>query len=134
MGDSTNALMNLRPVTYLNKTEYSKGTRTLQYGLIAEEVAEVYPELVAYDNDGEPYTVRFQYLDTMLLNEVQKQYHRGEAQAKIIQMQQHQIEIQHQQISVQEGTIQTQQQQIREIKQRLFRLETLIETAVKTAD
>ena len=91
MGDSTNALMRLRPVTFLYKPEYDKGERTLQYGLIAEEVAKVYPELVAYDNDGQPYTVRYQYLATMLLNEVQKQYHRAEAQAELIKAQQQEI-------------------------------------------
>ncbi len=56
MGDSTSALMKLRPVTFLYKPEYANGERTLQYGLIAEEVAKVYPELVAYDNDGQPYS------------------------------------------------------------------------------
>ena len=45
-------------------------------------MAKVYPELVAYDNDGQPYTVRYQYITTMLLNEVQKQYHRAEAEAE----------------------------------------------------
>jgi len=43
MGDSSNALMKLRPVTFLYKPEYDKGPRILHYGLIAEEVAEVYP-------------------------------------------------------------------------------------------
>ena len=50
MGDTTDALMKLRPVTFVYKPEYQNGERTLQYGLIAEEVAKVYPELVAYDN------------------------------------------------------------------------------------
>jgi hypothetical protein len=40
IGDSTNGLMKLRPVTFLYKPEYDKGERTLQYGLIAEEVAK----------------------------------------------------------------------------------------------
>jgi len=66
--------MKLRPVTFLYKPEYDKGPRSLQYGLIAAEVAEIYPDLVAYDPDGKPYTVKYQYLTTMLLNEVQKQY------------------------------------------------------------
>ena len=92
MGDSTNALMKLRPVTFLYKPEYAKGDRTLQYGLIAEEVAKVYPELVAYDNDGQPYRVRYQYITTMLLNEVQKQYRRAEAEAKVITSQEDKIE------------------------------------------
>ena len=79
MGDSTSALMKLRPVTFLYKPEYANGEQTLQYGLIAEEVAKIYPELVAYDNDGQPYSVRYQYLSNMLLNEVQKQYRRAKS-------------------------------------------------------
>ena len=62
MGDRTSALMKLRPVTFFYKPEYAKDDRTLQYGLIAEEVAKVYPELVAYDNEGQPYAVRYQYM------------------------------------------------------------------------
>lgn len=109
MGDSTSALMKLRPVTFLYKPEYDKGERTLQYGLIAEEVAKVYPELVAYDNDGQPYSVRYQYLATMLLNEVQKQYHRADAEAKVIT---------------------TQEQKIDQLEQRLSRLERLVPQTV----
>ena len=84
--------MKLRPVTFFYKPEYDNGQHTLQYGLIAEEVAKVYPELVAYDKDGQPYTVRYQYIATMLLNEVQKQYHRAEAQAEVIKAQQQKID------------------------------------------
>lgn len=65
--------MKLRPVTFLYKPEYSKSDRKLQYGLIAEEVAQIYPELVPCDKDGQPYTVRYQYLAPMLLNELQKE-------------------------------------------------------------
>src|SRR5271157_495999 len=111
MGDSTNALMKLRPVTFFYKPEYSKGERTLQYGLIAEEVAKVYPELVAYDSDGQPYTVRYQYLAIMLLNEVQKQYGRAQAEAKVIT---------------------AQEQKIEELEQRLSRLEGLVRAQVQT--
>jgi hypothetical protein len=91
MGDVTAALMKLRPVTFFYKHEYDKGERTRQYGLIAEEVAKIYPDLVAYNPDGSPYTVRYQYLSSMLLNEVQKQYRRAEAQADVIQNQQQRI-------------------------------------------
>lgn len=91
MGDSTSALMKLRPVTFYYKPEYDNGPRTLQYGLIAEEVAQVYPDLVAYNPDGKPYTVRYQYLSSMLLNEVQKQYRKAEVQAEVIQSQQQEI-------------------------------------------
>ena len=126
MGDSTNALMKLRPVTFLYKPEYDKGPRTLQYGLIAEEVAEVYPDLVAYEPDGKPYTVKYQYLTTMLLNEMQKQYHRAEAEAVVITQQEDKIDAQQQQIE-------SLQKQNDEFQKRLSRLEALIGTPVNTA-
>ena len=102
MGDSTDALMKLRPVTFVYKPEYADGDRSLQYGLIAEEVAEVYPDLVSYEKDGKtPYTVRYQYLASMLLNEVQKQYHRAESESEIIQAQQKEIQDLRQQVQMQ---------------------------------
>ncbi len=91
MGDSTSALMKLRPVTFVYKPEYAKDEQTLRYGLIAEEVAKVYPELVAYDQDAQPYSVRYQYLSTMLLNEMQKQYRRAESEAEVVKMQERKI-------------------------------------------
>ncbi len=42
-------------------------------GLIAEEVAKVYPDMVGYDKDGQPSSVKYQSLAPMLLNELQKQ-------------------------------------------------------------
>ncbi|MBV8907129.1 MAG: hypothetical protein JOZ22_26100 [Acidobacteriia bacterium] len=47
-------------------------------GLIAEEVAEVYPDLVAHSADGQIETVKYQVLDTMLLNELQKEHRKVE--------------------------------------------------------
>jgi len=70
IGRTSANLMKLRPVSFRYKNDPSG---TLQYGLVAEEVARVYPELVAYDHDGEPLTVRYQELNAMLLNELQKQ-------------------------------------------------------------
>jgi hypothetical protein len=113
MGDSTSALMRLRPVTFLYKPEYDKGQRTLQYGLIAEEVAKVYPDLVAYNPDGTPYTVRYQFLSSMLLNEVQKQYRRAEDQAQVIEQQ---------------------QQQINELQERLAHIEKMLSGAAAGGD
>ena len=111
MGDRSDALMKLRPVTFLYKPEYANGESTLQYGLIAEEVAKVYPELVAYDKDGQPYSVRYQYLSTMLLNQVQQQYHRAEAEAEVIK---------------------TQQQRIEQLEKRLSRLEDVLTNQAQT--
>jgi hypothetical protein len=72
MGRESDVLMKLRPVAFYYKPEYDD-TRTRQYGLVAEEVAQVAPELVLSDKDGAPQTVRYHFVNAMLLNEVQKQ-------------------------------------------------------------
>ena len=54
-------------------TAAEDGSKPIQYGLIAEEVAEVYPDLVAHSADGQIESVKYQLLDAMLLNEVQRQ-------------------------------------------------------------
>jgi hypothetical protein len=73
MADASSGLMRLRPVTFRYKKQFSDGSKPIQYGLIAEEVAEVYPDLVARTADGQIETVKYQVLDSMLLNELQKQ-------------------------------------------------------------
>jgi polyhydroxyalkanoate synthesis regulator phasin len=62
--------MKLRPVTFTYKAD---STGIQQYGLIAEEVEKVYPELVIDGTDGRPETVAYQVLPAMLINEVQKE-------------------------------------------------------------
>jgi hypothetical protein len=74
MRDASEGLMKLRPVTFRYKAPYDDGSHLLQYGLIAEEVAKVYPDLVQYDEKGKPFTVRYHEINTMLLNELQKQH------------------------------------------------------------
>jgi hypothetical protein len=73
MADSSSGLMRLRPVTFRYQKPFADGTKPVQYGLIAEEVAEVYPDLVVHSADGQIETVKYQVLDSMLLNEVQRQ-------------------------------------------------------------
>jgi len=109
MGDSTSGLMKLRPVTFVYKPEYANGDASMQYGLIAEEVAKVYPELVAYDKDGKPYSVRYQYLSSMLLNEAQKEHRRAEADEVVISSQEKRISDLENRLSRLEGMI-TQQE------------------------
>jgi hypothetical protein len=82
MGDATDGLMRLRPVTFRYLAHGNNAP--LQYGLIAEEVAEVYPELVAGDKEGQPETVMYQFLAPMLLNELQKEHRRNDEQQKTI--------------------------------------------------
>jgi Chaperone of endosialidase len=82
MDAASAALMRLRPVTFYYKSDDGPGARTLQYGLIAEEVAQVAPELVAHKPGGEVETVYYQFLPPMLLNEYQKQQRTIETQAQ----------------------------------------------------
>ena len=74
MGEKSSGLMQLRPVTFRYTRAFSNGEQPLQPGLIAEEVAEVYPDLVVHDHEGEIETVQYYKLIPMLLNELQKQY------------------------------------------------------------
>jgi hypothetical protein len=78
MGANTEKLQRLRPVSFHLKTD-PKGP--VQYGLIAEEVAKVYPELVIRDDAGKIQGVRYEELAPMLLNEVQRQQRINTGQA-----------------------------------------------------
>jgi len=82
MDAATDGLMQLRPVTFRYLAHGDNAP--LQYGLIAEEVAEVYPEMVAHSKDGEVESVMYQFLAPMLLNEVQKQHRKIEEQQNTI--------------------------------------------------
>jgi trimeric autotransporter adhesin len=92
MRRNTEKLTQLRPVSFHLKSEPNG---PVQYGLIAEEVAKVYPELAIRDDNGKIQGVRYEELAPMLLNEVQKQQQRIAAQeqraasqdAKISQLQ-----------------------------------------------
>jgi Chaperone of endosialidase len=108
MGDSSGKLFQLRPVNFFYKPEYDDGSHLLQYGLIAEEVAKIYPEMVAYDDEGQIHSVRYQLLAPMLLNEVQKQ----------------------------NAQIQKQQEENRKLEDRLAALEALLlnQTSAAAAD
>jgi hypothetical protein len=80
MGEASADLMKLRPVTFRYTSRHDDGSRLLQYGLVAEEVAEVYPDLVQLDPDGQPLAVRYHFVNAMLLNEVQRQHRTIEGQ------------------------------------------------------
>jgi hypothetical protein len=73
MADASSAIFRLRPVTYRHKQPEADGSKPIDYDLIAEEVAEVYPDMVVRDADGQVQTVQYQKLTPMLLNEAQKQ-------------------------------------------------------------
>jgi Chaperone of endosialidase len=84
MGDASDRLFKLRPVTFRYKQTDANGSKPLQYGLIAEEVAEVFPELVIRNKDDQPESVAYHLLAGLLLNELQKEHIRVEAQERRI--------------------------------------------------
>ena len=71
MDKASEVLYALKPVTFRYNKEYD-ATQTLAFGLIAEEVAEVYPDLVGRNSRGEPESVRYEQINAMLLNEFLK--------------------------------------------------------------
>jgi trimeric autotransporter adhesin len=77
MDKGSEAVLALKPVTFRYKSDH---TNTPQFGLIAEEVAEVNPDLVVRDKKGELLTVRYDAVNAMLLNEFLKEHRKGEEQ------------------------------------------------------
>jgi Chaperone of endosialidase len=69
------AVLSLRPVTFHYKSDVKE---TPQFGLVAEEVAKVNPALVLPDKEGKPYTVRYDQVNAMLLNEFLKEHRKVE--------------------------------------------------------
>lgn len=87
MGTVSEALFAFKPVTFRYKKEIDPAG-TLQVGLVAEDVEKVNPDLVVRDKEGKPYSVRYDQVNAMLLNEFLKE-HRAfvEEQCKVAQQQ-----------------------------------------------
>ena len=81
MNTSSEAILALKPVTFHYKSDQ---TGTPQFGLIAEDVAKVNPDLVVRDKNGEIYAVRYDAVNAMLLNEFLKEHRKNEEQEKTI--------------------------------------------------
>jgi hypothetical protein len=111
MGDASNAIFRLRPVTYRYKQPFADGSKPIDYGLIAEEVADVYPDMVVKGADGQIQTVQYQKLTPMLLNELQKQHRLVEQMAKALEEQRQTVARQQETIELlkaqQTGTVQS---------------------------
>jgi len=83
MEKASETLFALKPVTFRYRKEIDR-SRALSFGLIAEDVAEISPDLVTRDRDGKPETVRYEAVNAMLLNEFLKQHHMVQEQQKEI--------------------------------------------------
>ena len=82
MDKASESVLALKPVTFQFKNDK---TNTPQFGLVAEEVAAVNPELVVRDKNGEIYSVRYDQVNAMLLNEFLKEHRKVEALKKDFQ-------------------------------------------------
>ena len=103
MDKASEALFSLRPVTFRYKDDT---TNTPQFGLIAEEVAKVNPALIAVDKEGRPYTVRYQQVNAMLLNEFLKEHKKVEELQSTVAQQQKAMEVLTAQLKEQAAQIQ----------------------------
>jgi uncharacterized coiled-coil protein SlyX len=81
MERASEAVLALKPVSFHYKSD---NTNTPQFGLIAEEVAAVNPDLVVRDENGEIYSVRYDAVNAMLLNEFLKEHRKNEEQEATI--------------------------------------------------
>lgn len=76
----SNKLLKLRPVSFRYRQAAEDGTHPVQYGLIAEEVARVFPQLIEYDKQGKPFTIYYHLLTPLLLSELQKEHQQNVSQ------------------------------------------------------
>jgi hypothetical protein len=128
IGDGSSALLKLRPVRFHYKQDVDP-SGIEQYGLVAEEVAKVYPDLVVYDEHGAPQTVRYHFVNALLLNEVQRQARQAETQQREIEAQRRAIDAQQREnaaLAAQVRRMSGEAQEIDELKARLVQLEKAI--------
>jgi len=91
MEKASEAILALKPVTFHYKKNIDPD-RTAQFGLVAEDVEKISPDLVVHDQAGKPYSVRYDQVNAMLLNEFLKAHRRMEEQDATIARQQKQID------------------------------------------
>jgi hypothetical protein len=118
MDKTSEAILALKPVTFHYKKDLDPDGIP-QFGLVAEEVEKVNPDLVARDEQGKPYTVRYDAVNAMLLNEFLKEHRKVENQESRMQEQ--------------EATIARQQRQIKALTAGLQKVSTKLELSKAAA-
>src|SRR5262249_29332473 len=122
MDKTSEAILALKPVTFRYKPDLDpKGIR--QFGLVAEEVEKVNPDLVARDEQGKPYSVRYEAVNAMLLNEFLKEHRTVQEQAATITQQRRDFEAaiaqQQKEIEALTATVKQQAAQIQKVSAQL---------------
>jgi hypothetical protein len=116
MDKASEAILALKPVTFRYKHELDP-EGVPQFGLVAEDVEKVNPDLVARDDEGKPYTVRYEAVNAMLLNEFLKEHRKVQEQAGTIAQQRRDFE----------GAIAKQQKQIEALTAGLRKVSAQLE-------
>jgi Chaperone of endosialidase len=118
MDKASEAILALKPVTFRYKHELDPDSIP-QFGLVAEDVEKVNPDLVARDDQGKPYTVRYEAVNAMLLNEFLKEHRKVEEQARLNREQQAALEEQTREIQALSATVKKQAALIQKVSDRL---------------
>ncbi len=124
MDKASEALFGLKPVTFCYKKELDP-QRIQQWGLVAEDVEKVNPDLVVRDKEGKPYSVRYEAVNAMLLNEFLKA-HRTVQELKSIAAKQEAN------AAKQEATIAQQQKQIEALTAGLQKVSAQLDLSQST--
>jgi hypothetical protein len=115
MGKASEAILALKPVTFRYKHELDP-EGSPQFGLVAEEVEKVNPDLVVRDDEGKPYTVRYEVVNAMLLNEFLKEHRTVQEQKETIAQLKQDFAEQEEQIEALTANLQKVSAQIEESK------------------
>jgi len=122
MGEASEALFSLKPVSFRYKKEIDP-VGISQLGLVAEDVAKVNPDLIVRDKEGKPYTVRYEQVNAMLLNEFLKEHKTVQEQGATMTQQRKDFEAaiaqQHKQIEALSATVKEQAAQIQKVSAEL---------------
>jgi hypothetical protein len=118
MDKASEAILSLKPVTFRYKTALDP-QGTPQFGLVAEQVEKVNPDLVARDAEGKPYTVRYEAVNAMPLNEFLKEHRKVEEQGDRQQKLEATVAQQQQEIQALTATLKAQAAQIQKVSDEL---------------
>jgi 2,3-bisphosphoglycerate-independent phosphoglycerate mutase len=118
MDKASEAILALKPVTFRYKKDLDPESIP-QFGLVAEQVEKVNPDLVARDEQGKPYSVRYEAVNAMLLNEFIKEHRKVEEQAQVNQQQETKIAQQQKEILALTAALKAQAAQIQKVSDRL---------------
>ena len=128
MDRSSETLFALKPVTFRYKKD-ADPSQALSFGLIAEDVAKVSPELITRDEEGKPQTVRYEAVNAMLLNEFLKEHRKFEIQTRKVNDQEATIAQQQKEIQTLMVSVREQSAQIQKVSARLEASNAVFQTA-----